>query len=78
MMTTLLALLTLHDRRSRGAVAHVLRLVPARSSAGQQPTAKARRRTTIAVVISRETTNGNTTTIYEAGGRIVGRVTTNR
>ncbi|WP_441260701.1 hypothetical protein AB7008_41555 [Bradyrhizobium sp. 521_C7_N1_3] len=29
-------------------------------------------------VISRETTTGNTTTIYDAGGRNVGRVTTNR
>jgi YD repeat-containing protein len=29
-------------------------------------------------VISRETTSGNTTTIYEAGGRNVGRLTTNR
>jgi YD repeat-containing protein len=29
-------------------------------------------------VISRESTSGNTTTIYDAGGRNVGRVTTNR
>ncbi|MET4343563.1 YD repeat-containing protein [Bradyrhizobium sp. RT9b] len=29
-------------------------------------------------VISRETTTGNATTIYDAGGRNVGRVTTNR
>jgi YD repeat-containing protein len=29
-------------------------------------------------VISRETTTGNQTTIYDAGGRNVGRVTTNR
>jgi YD repeat-containing protein len=29
-------------------------------------------------VISRETTTGNTTTIYDAGGRNVGRVTMNR
>ena len=29
-------------------------------------------------VISRETTTGNTTTIYDAGGRNVGRFTTNR
>jgi YD repeat-containing protein len=28
-------------------------------------------------MISRETTSGNTTTIYDAGGRNVGRVTTN-
>jgi YD repeat-containing protein len=29
-------------------------------------------------VISRESTTGNTTTIYDAGGRNVGRFTTNR
>jgi hypothetical protein len=29
-------------------------------------------------VISREFTSGNTTTIYDAGGRNVGKVTTNR
>ncbi|PSO33420.1 hypothetical protein [Bradyrhizobium sp. MOS002] len=29
-------------------------------------------------VISRESTSGNTTTIYDAGGRNVGRVTTRR
>ena len=29
-------------------------------------------------VISRESTTGNTTTIYDSGGRNVGRVTTNR
>jgi YD repeat-containing protein len=29
-------------------------------------------------VISRETTTGNTTTIYDAGGRNVGRFTANR
>ena len=29
-------------------------------------------------VISREFTSGNTTTIYDAGGRNVGRFTTNR
>jgi YD repeat-containing protein len=46
--------------------------------AARRPTAPARSRLTMTSgrVISRETTTGNQTTVYDAGGRNVGRFTT--